>query len=418
MNAQSRVSRWLAPFSLFFSLSLETLIAIEPLRVLLTYRQGERRTNWLARLAPFWLAVAAVIVLRLTIMGKTGHYSGQYAPVHDAKVILSALNMHLHAFPRALSFAREYAFAFLGGKATALLISMTMLAFLLLGTMTFRTEWLPKERASGIDALLLVFVGAAITLVGGLPYALVGIYGDVTRGESRLLFPSQFGVLLLMVVAIQCIPFVRLRAAVAGGAIALFALSMAHDSKWLLYDGLVTTDLMRQARAALLADPEPKVVKLEILPNSYTLFFRNRCLGAAEMNTAHMILRDIQTPPSFIYTSNCGDFTNPDFVPSGRCPVSYLDGFVCPARRETWFYRPAPGIPPLEDIGMVELFSDLLEQPSATGGRGELAKLTDGQPSPLSRAEYEPSCEAAGVRGLLWLLAIPKPGCSAKPRER
>ncbi len=114
MNAQSRLARWLAPFCLFFSLSLETLIALEPLRLLLTHRHGERWTTWLARLLPFWLAIAAVIILRLTVMGKTGHYAGQYAPVHDVKVITSALYMHLRAFPRALSFAREYAFAALG----------------------------------------------------------------------------------------------------------------------------------------------------------------------------------------------------------------------------------------------------------------------------------------------------------------
>ncbi len=64
-----------------------------------------------------------------------------------------------------------------------------------------------------------------------LPYALVGIYGDVTRGKSRLLFPSQFGVLLLIATVIQCVPFTRLRAAIAGGTIVLFALSMAHDTK-------------------------------------------------------------------------------------------------------------------------------------------------------------------------------------------
>ena len=73
----------------------------------------------------------------------------------------------------------------------------------------------------------------------------------------------QFGVLLLLAIAVQCLPVARFRAAVAGGAIAVFALSMAHDAKWLLYDGLVTSDLLRQTRAALLADPKPKVVELK-----------------------------------------------------------------------------------------------------------------------------------------------------------
>ena len=133
-----------------------------------------------------------------------------------------------------------------------------------------------------------------------------------------MLFPSQFGVLLLIAIAIQCIPLRQFRAAIAGGVIAAFALSMAHDAKWLLYDGLVTSDLQRQTRAALLADPEPKVVELEI-SSSATLFFRGRCLAAQDMNSAQTLLRDEAVPQSFIYTSTCGDFTNPDLIPRGGC---------------------------------------------------------------------------------------------------
>lgn len=419
MDTKSRYLRWTAPICLFFSLSLETLVAIEPLRLLLASRAGERWNAWLARLVPFWLTIAVVIVLRLTIMGKSGHYLGQYAPIHDVKAMISALHMHLRAFPRALSFAFEYAFALFGGKTAAALIVATMVVFVLLGTSAFWTRWLPNTRAPDRNPLLLLSLGATITVIGGVPYALVGIYGDITRGESRLLFPSQFGVLLLIATAIQCVPGVRLRAAIGGATIVLFALSMAHDSKWLLYDGLVTTDMVRQTRAALLADPEPKVVELKIVPASYTLFFRSRCLGAHDMNAAQMILRDEQNQPSFIYTNECGDLADPNLVPRGRCPVSYLDSYRCPSRRETWLYRAAPGIPSLDDIGMFELLSAVLREPaSATGYRGELAKLTDGQLSPLARAEYKPPCRRAGVKALLWLLAMPPLGCDAISTER
>jgi hypothetical protein len=417
MNAQARLLRWAAPLSLFLSLSLETLIALEPLRLLLAWRQGERWMPWFARLVPFWLAILAVIVLRLTIMGKSGHYSGQYAAVHDINVVISSFYAHLRAFLRALSFAGEYALALFGRKIGMFLILSAVAAFAWLGAGVFRTKWLPKATASAWTMPLLVLLGAAIAVIGALPYALAGIFGDVTRGESRLLFPSQFGVLLLIATGIQCVPLVRLRSAIAGGTIALFALSMAHDSKWLLYDGLVTTDLMRQARAALLVDPEPKVVELKISPPSYTLFFRNRCLGAADMNAAQMILRDERRERSFIYTDNCGDFTNPDLVPQGRCPVSYVDeGFACPARRETWTYRAAPGIPTPDDIGIVELLSAVRGGASSmTGGRGELVKLTGDQPSPLAKAEFKPSCRRPGVRALLWLMGLPATDCEESP---
>ena len=411
MNSPSRLLRWIAPISLFFSLSLETLVAVEPLRLLLAYRANERWTNWLARLIPYWVVVVAVIVLRLTIMGKSGHYVLQYAPLHNLAITMAALSAHLDALPRALSYARTQGFQFFGRNASAVLVLATIAMFVLFGARAFRTSWLLRSHASAGNTILLILLGTAIAVLGALPYALVGIYGDVTRGESRLLFPSQFGALLLLATAIQCFPAQRLRAAIAGGAIAVFALSMAHDAKWLLYDGLVTSDLQRQTRAALLADPEPKVVELRI-PTSVPLFFRSRCLGASDMNAAQAILRDESRQRSFIYTDNCGDFINADIVPSGRCPVSYLDGFPCPPRRETWLYRTAPGIPPLDDITMLDLIKAVVSiSSSSTGGRGELVKLIDDQELPLQRAEFASPCQRRGVQAALWLLELRAEHC-------
>jgi hypothetical protein len=415
MNSPSRLLRWLAPISLLFSLSLETLIALEPLRLLLASRSEQPWRTWFAKLIPFGLTIALVVVLRLTILGKSGHYAEQYAPVSNIRITMAALSHHLMAFPAALSYAYTRGFHFLGYQLSAVVLLMTTAGFALFGSRTFRTSWLLESPASAGNTIRLILLGAAITLLGALPYALAGIYGDPTRFESRLLFPSQFGVLLLLATAVQCFPLQRFRAAIAGGAIAVFSLSMAHDAKWLLYDGLVTGDLLRQTRAALLADPEPKVVELRISSSS-PLFFRGRCLGAQDMNSAQTLLRDDRTPQSFIYTNTCGDFTNPDLVPRGYCPVSYLDNHRCPPRRETWLYNAAPGIPPLDDIGMFELLSAVIRRsPSTTGGRGELVKLAGDLQSPLERTEYRPPCHRTGVQALLWLLALPVSNCENIP---
>ncbi|HEY3791681.1 MAG TPA: hypothetical protein VGM09_07610 [Bradyrhizobium sp.] len=411
MVSPSRWLRWLAPVCLFFSLSLETLIALEPLRLLCIYGLSERWRPRIARSIPFGIAIVAIIVLRFTIMAKSGHYAGQYAPVHDIARIRFAFSRHLHALPDSIGYAYREGFKFLGGSASAIAVLITATLFALLGARTLRTPWLLRSSASKDNAGILAAVGAAIILLGALPYALVGIYAEPTRGETRLLFPSQFGALLLLAIGIQCFPAKRLRAAIAGGAIAVFALSTAHDAKWLLYDGLVTSDIQRQTRAALVAAPEPKVVELQISAQD-PLFFRGRCLAANDMNAAQMLLRDDSKPRTFIYTSNCGDFTNPDIVPRGRCPVSYLDGYACPARRETWVYNPAPGIPPLNNIGMVELMSAVLSPPaSTTGGRGQLMKLTNDALSPLPRADFKPPCGRPHLKAELWLLALPTDYC-------
>ncbi|MBJ7403479.1 MAG: hypothetical protein JHD07_09370, partial [Bradyrhizobium sp.] len=67
--------------------------------------------------------------------------------------------------------------------------------------------------------------------------------------------------------------------------------------------------------------------------NWHVFSFRSRCLGANDMNVAQTILRDENRERSFVYTDFCGDFTDPNFVVNGHCPVSYLETFPCPPRR-------------------------------------------------------------------------------------
>jgi hypothetical protein len=411
MYSPSRWLRWLAPLCLIFSLSLETLIALEPLRLLCIYGMGERWRQRIARLIPFGIAIAAVIVLRFTIMGKSGQYASQYATVHDFDVIEAAFFTHLRALADSLLFARKEGFEFLGLNVSWISVGVVTALFALLGVRIVRTSWLLQSTASIRNAALLAVLGATITVLGALPYAMIGISGDPTRAESRLLLPSQFGALLLLAIAIQGIPAVRLRAAIAGGTITVFALSMAHDAKWLLYDGLVTSDIQRQTRAALLASPEPEVAKLQIQIRT-PIFFRTRCLAAPDMNAAQTLLRNDRKPQSFVYTDACGDFTSPGIVPSGNCPISYLDGYPCPTHRETWVYSAAPGIPPLNDIGMVELMSAVLSRSaSTTGGRGQLMKLTSDGPTPLARADFKPPCDRPHLQAGLWLLGLPADYC-------
>ncbi|MDE2602553.1 MAG: hypothetical protein KGL62_09320, partial [Bradyrhizobium sp.] len=90
MYSSSRWLRAFAPVCLFFSLSLETLIAVEPLRLLCIYGMSTQWRSRIARTIPFGIVIAAVIVLRFTVMAKSGHYAGQYAPVHDIGIIKSA----------------------------------------------------------------------------------------------------------------------------------------------------------------------------------------------------------------------------------------------------------------------------------------------------------------------------------------
>ncbi|MGC0394764.1 MULTISPECIES: hypothetical protein [Bradyrhizobium] len=140
-----RALRWAAPFALFFSLSLEILIALESLRIMLTWSSREPWKRRLARLAPFWLVIAAVIMLRLTILGKSGHY-GQYSFVHDLTVIGNALLEHLA--PKGLSYAASQGIALLGDFVWTLLTLAAMASFALLSSKALWTPWVLEGHGS------------------------------------------------------------------------------------------------------------------------------------------------------------------------------------------------------------------------------------------------------------------------------
>jgi hypothetical protein len=408
MDAKSRVLRSLAPVCLFFSLSLETLAALEPLRLLIAYRRDTGLKGLAAKLWPFWSAIAVVAGLRLTILGKSGHYTGQYSP--SLTTALTALQAHLASFPRAISYGFGHGIALFGKWTTAALVVIVVAAA---GAFRERLAlaWLLATPQARRNALLLAAVGILVVVVGALPYAAVGIHADPTRGESRLAFPSQFGALILLAVLLQALPPAWLRSAAAALFIGACALSMGHDSKWLLYDGYIAGDILRQTRAALLADPTPKVVELRLEPASGRVFFRKRCLGANDLNVAPALLRPDGVERSFVYETNCGDFTNPDIVPRGRCPISYVDGFPCPAAREAWRYRLPDHVASVDRVGLGTLVSAALWTTGFPSDVGILARISGTSDVPLPRNNIKPPCARRGVSAALWLLRVPADNC-------
>ena len=408
MDAKSRVLRFLAPVSLFFSLSLEALIALEPLRILIAYRRGDTLKSLATRLSPFLLAIVLVAVLRITVLGKSGHYAGQYSL--DLSVALSALKIHLESFPSAIVYGFRHGFALFGPSVTAAIVVVAAVA-----TLAFSKQLqLPAMLVNPVvkqRALLLVAVGILIVVLGAIPYAAVGIYAEPTRMESRLAFPSQVGALLLLAVFLQTPPIAWLRSAAAVAFLLASTLSMAHDSKWLLYDGYIAGDILRQTRSALHADPTPKVVELRLEPASTSIFFRNRCVGANDLNVAQDILRPDGVERSFVYETNCGDLTNPDIVPRGRCPISYVDGYPCPARRESWSYRLPKAIASVDSLSLGTLVSEALRTTGSPDDLGVLTQVSGALESPLPRSNMKARCDLKGTEAGYWLLRVPPDNC-------
>jgi hypothetical protein len=83
-------------------------------------------------LIPFGLTVVLVVVLRVTVLGKSGHYAGQYAPVHNIHVVMNALLQHLTAFRASLKYAYTWGFQFLGLGASVAITLLFMAGFALL----------------------------------------------------------------------------------------------------------------------------------------------------------------------------------------------------------------------------------------------------------------------------------------------
>jgi hypothetical protein len=324
MDDRSRWRRAAAPLWMAFSMGLEPMIMLEPLRVLYVWgRRGHPEqvfNSWqvLRRVSVFWAVALLMIALRLTLYRPSGHYAGFHPLKLDPLAVLGLLQQ---------SFGHIYESLFLAFYNTRYLLpywQMALIALLALG-LYIR---LAPPRIARVE-LAAIPLGIALFALGALPYALIGEYLWPYRDESRFALVAQIGAVIGLAAVVQALPFKIVRGSVAFLLLMLCAFSVAGDGKWRHLDQELQRDVTRQMLVALRQQPEPIVVRLAIEPGSRHIIYRSRCLGAADFNVPLALVDGNRQPRSYVYELECGDL-NPE---RGYCTLSYFDQQPCPEGR-------------------------------------------------------------------------------------
>ncbi len=404
MDSPRRALRWLAPLCMLGGMSLETLMCLEPLRLLYAYR-GYRGLGDLARrIAPFWSIALAVAVWRFGFVESHGHFSGQKL------ISLAPLDLLRYVSLTALSFPAGIGFA---GWQAADLLSVWGLAGLGLVAVAlacrFDARTAPPALLSSAPGAwrqpVALLALALVLLVGAaLPHAITGEHAWPTRFETRFGFVAQIGATIGLASLVQLLPWRRLRAAVTLPLLAVLALGSLHDGKWYLFDGYIQRDLQARLRAYVWSDPDPELVRLEIQPASNRTFFRYRCLGANDLNVPLNWLRPAGAEPSFVYETLCGDFDN---MAPKRCSTTYLDSHDCPVRRVEAVYRLDPAADQVGKMSLWHLIGlglDLVPPPPLDH---RLSIVTDGvETAATTHAPPPPDCTRPGTTAIATMLRL------------
>lgn len=321
---QKRGLRWIAPFAAAFGFGVEPVMMLEPLRLLYAWKTGDSLLGLVRKVLPFWAAAIIMTILRFTLYSPRGHYAG-YRPLTTNPIsILKLLVSSLDHFVEAMKAAFRNAIDLLPYWQLGVLVVVAALVYFL----CYRTP----TRVRGTKLLVIPF-GIGLLLLAALPYAVIGEYLWPYRFESRFAFVPQIGAAIALAGIIQALSIDSARKVAAFAMIAVSTLSVMGDGKWLWLDQSIQRNLQRELRAEVTAHPG-SVLLVSTDPPMNQVLFRYRCLGANDLNVPLAVALG-NPPPSFVYSTQCGDLP----MLKTRCSVSYLDSQSCPAKRINYVYR-------------------------------------------------------------------------------
>ena len=324
------------------SLSLETLAALEILRVAHLRRGDEDWREPVRRALPYLVLAGVVALLRLTVLVPQGPWANYNAISLAPDAWLPPLAMHVRYLLRALHDAARQAHHFAGTR----LLAATLIAFAAVAALIAR-RGRPHRRVVPWTAVLLA---GAVGFAGALPYALAGHYPWVAHFGSRFAFVSQIGAAIGLAAALSLLPGSAVRAAARAVLVGLFGLAVAQNGKALLYDEAIQ-DSLRRALAEEVDDGPPRTLLVRLSPPSRRVLFRGRCLGANDLNVARFLAGE----DSFVYDADC---VNPGEGPRATppsCTVAGIDYVPCPAPLDTATFVLDRADNDVRKFGMLEL---------------------------------------------------------------
>jgi len=358
--------------AMVIGLTIETLIALEPLRWWLLYRErGSWRAAALA-IAPFAalaLAAATVRVVWLTPEGIYHGYNGIETP--DGKDFARLAKQSLRFFLDVREPARFT--ADLWRYDNPLLSVVLLIGALFAGRAAWRNGATDAGELRG-----LFIVGAIVLILGTIPYIAIDRFPERFDVNSRYAVASQFGALMLMVGALHLVRIAPVRFIALASLVFVFMANQLQLGKWLLYEAPIVADFRTQV-GAYLAHADDQVLVVDFAPPARDFLYNRRvCLSSYDTNIS-LELAGLRRH-SFVFDRACGAsiYANP----AGCLITGYDPAGPCPAEHRTATFRLNSDLVPFTRFG----FADVLR------------RAFRGEPLPVGTFSVTPAAGQSGDR--------------------
>jgi hypothetical protein len=377
MRSARRLFNVLALGAFLVSLSFETLIFLEPLRVLYVYRGRRNIGDTIRRCAPFWVAAVGFVIIRLVWLQPYGHYAGYNQLSFAILPLLINLAKHGMYYGRAAYFTL---------RSTLQLIPWPVLAAL--GALGFFALWLfkwagslptPIKFAEYRLTVRRVLFGVLLAALGALPYALLGRAPALVGAQPRFAYVSLLGVSIVVVAVVAAIPQHLFRTYALGALVALLSLSSLQVTKWYIYSTLVERDLIAQMNRTLLAVSSPaSIFRLRMVPPSRQVLVMGRSMSAEDLNVPLNLLRGPDKPLVFVYDEEWWD--NVLRFPPNTCTIAIIDRHPCSEQVVDLEYRLNPDAASVERVSYWTLFQYLARDAGEAPPLGTLTSIKGWSP--------------------------------------
>ena len=311
---------------LIISLSFETLLFLEPLRIVYIYSLCNKFKQTVRRCAPFWLTIVAFLLIRVFFLAPFGQYDGYNQMTFDFADIAKNLHRHLQYYPRGINFTVYTAAKLFGVPALLTLIS----AILLIVFKRNRRICSDLENNNHIkekkSLLYAIVFGVVLSILGAMPYAIANRFPHYLDFDSRIAYVSILGVAIIIGTVIALVPQNFIRETVFYIVILFFGLSSLFISKWYIYDSLIQADLNSQLEKEINVDTgNLPLFHLQYEPNANSILVLNRTLRIFDMNVPINLKRKPEEPPVFFYND-----TWPKESENFFCDVTGFSRYPCP----------------------------------------------------------------------------------------
>jgi hypothetical protein len=350
MGSEKKIFKVLSHVFLILSFSIETLVMLEPLRLLYSYRGQQHLRTQIKVVTPYWLLIIIFFVIRFTLLQPRGQYAGYNSL--DFSLIALIVNLIQHAiYPlKAMKFSFISAYSMVGWLGLVLLGGLGVFLTRLGSRNREITDGHKKYFTSKYLPILLF--GSLLILAGALPYALIGRYPKINDFNSRFVIVSIPGMVIFAAALIKSIYSRKIRYFCMYVLLVILGLTSLKVTKWYFYDALIQQDL-RRSLIHIIGDREDlPMFKLKMVPTSTEIMFMKRNLGAQDINPPLNMELNRVSNPVFVYDENLKWFFRQDSL---ICTVTTLDKYPYPGQTINLEYVLNPQYSSVEKISYWEL---------------------------------------------------------------